>query len=63
LEDSIGILPRDDPAAYSMNGELLDSLPAEFCSSMSYADFLMDAIRENRGDGKPFLAYLASTGE
>lgn len=59
--DMLGILPRDDPAAYSMNGELLDSLPADFYSSKSYADFLMDAIRENRGDGKPFLGYLAFT--
>ena len=59
--DRHGILPRDDPAKYSMNGKILDSLPADFYSSKSYADFLMDEIRENRGDGKPFLAYLAFT--
>jgi arylsulfatase len=59
--DMLGILPSDDPAAYSRNGELLDSLPADFYSSKSYADSLMDAIRENRGDGKPFLGYLAFT--
>ncbi len=59
--DMLGILPKDDPAAYSRNGEHLKSLPADFYSSKSYADFLMDAIRENRGDGKPFLAYLAFT--
>jgi arylsulfatase len=59
--DMFGILPRDHPAPYSMNGEHLDSLPADFYSSKSYADFLMDAIRENRGDGKPFLGYLAFT--
>jgi len=57
----LGILPRDDPAAYAMNGEYLDSLPEDFYSSTSYADFLIDSIRENRGDGKPFLAYLAFT--
>ena len=59
--DMFGILPRDDPAKYSMNGEFLESLPADFYSSKNYADFLMDAIRENRGDGKPFLGYLAFT--
>jgi arylsulfatase len=59
--DMLGILPMDDPAAYSLNGKHLDSLPADFYSSRSYADFLMDAIRENRGDGKPFLAYLSFT--
>ncbi len=44
-----------------MNGKHLDTLPDDFYSSRSYADFLIDAIRENRGDGKPFLAYLAFT--
>lgn len=60
-EDMAGILPMDHPAKYSLNGKPLDKLPADFYSSMSYADFLMDAIRENRSDGKPFLAYLAFT--
>lgn len=59
--DMLGILPRDHPAKYSLNGELLNQLPADFYSSKSYADFLMDAIRMNRGDGKPFLAYLSFT--
>jgi arylsulfatase len=57
--DRLGILPMDHPAAYSLNGEHIEELPADHYSSMSFADFLMDAIRENRGDGKPFLAYLA----
>jgi arylsulfatase len=59
--DMFGILPSDDPAKYTLNGKFLDSLPADFYSSRSYADFLMNAIREKRGDGKPFLAYLAFT--
>ncbi len=59
--DMRGILPRDDPAKYTRNGKFLDSLPADFYSSRSYADSLMESIRENRGDGKPFLAYLAFT--
>jgi arylsulfatase len=59
--DRLGILPQDDPAAYSLNGEHLESLPADFYSSRSYADFLADAIRESVGDGKPFLGYLSFT--
>jgi arylsulfatase len=59
--DMNGILPMDDPAKYTRDGKFLDSLPADFYSSRSYEDFLIDAIRENRGDGKPFLAYLAFT--
>ena len=57
--DMLGILPRDDPAAYSLNGKHLKELPADHYSSRSFADFLMDSIRQNRGDGKPFFAYLA----
>ncbi|MHC4525955.1 MAG: arylsulfatase [Planctomycetota bacterium] len=59
--DMYGILPMDHPAKYTRNGKFLNSLPADFYSSKSFADFLMDSIRENRDDGKPFLAYLAFT--
>lgn len=59
--DMYGILPSDDPAKYSRDGKFLDNLPADFYSSRSYAEFLMDAIREHQTDGKPFLAYLAFT--
>ena len=57
--DMLGILPLDDPASYSLNGKHIEELPADHYSSRSFADYLMDSIRENRGDGKPFLAYLA----
>jgi len=50
-----------DEITYTKNGKKLDSLPGNFFSSRSYTDFLMDSIRENKGDGKPFLAYLAFT--
>jgi arylsulfatase len=56
-----GLMENETPAPYTRDGEILDALPADFYSSRSYADFLMDAVRENRGDGKPFLAYLAFT--
>jgi arylsulfatase len=59
--DMLGILPMDDPPAYARNGEHIDKLPDDFYSSRSYADALMGMIREHRGDGKPFLAYLAFT--
>jgi arylsulfatase len=50
---------ESDHITYTKNGQQIDSLPGDFFSSRSYADFLMNSIRENRGDGKPFLAYLA----
>ena len=45
--DMHGILPMDDPAKYTRDGKFLESLPGDFYSSRSYADFLMEAIREN----------------
>jgi arylsulfatase len=60
--DRIGLQAANQPIAkYSMNGEELSELPRDFYSSRSYADFLMESIRENREDGKPFLAYFAPT--
>ena len=50
-----------DVITYTRNGQKIDTLPGDFFSSRSYSDFLMNSIRENRGDGKPFLAYLAFT--
>lgn len=59
--DRLGILPEDDPAKYASNGQFLETLPADFYSSRSYADFLIKSIRANRDDGKPFFGYLAFT--
>jgi arylsulfatase len=56
-----GLMEAEDPAHFTMNGERLDRLPEDFYSSRSFADFLMEAIRRDRDDGKPFLAYLAFT--
>jgi len=60
--DMAGLQAATQPVAkYSMDGEGVSELPADFYSSRSYADFLIDAIRANQGDGVPFLAYLAPT--
>jgi len=59
--DMLGILPRDDPAEYARNGQVLEELPADFYSSRSYTDYLMDFIRSGRDEDKPFFAYLAFT--
>ena len=60
-EDMTGLMEVDTPVDYTMNGKKLDKLPGDFYSTSSYTDFLIDSIRENIGDGKPFLAYLAFT--
>ena len=47
---------ESDVITYTKNGQQIDALPGDFFSSRSYADFLMNSIRENRGDGKPFFS-------
>ncbi|MHC5114260.1 MAG: arylsulfatase [Planctomycetota bacterium] len=59
--DARGLMEVGDPAFYTQDGKKLDRLPADFYSSRSYTDFLIEAVRADRRDGKPFLAYLAFT--
>ncbi|MBW2415672.1 MAG: sulfatase-like hydrolase/transferase, partial [Deltaproteobacteria bacterium] len=60
--DMVGVLAGfQEVAEYVLDDEKLDALPADFYATRSYTDFLIDAIRQDRGDGKPFLAYLAFT--
>lgn len=61
FSDMSGIMQSENPAAYSMNGKFINELPKDFYSSRSYTDYLMESIRENISDDKPFLAYLAFT--
>jgi arylsulfatase len=61
FSDMWGLMEVETPAHYVLDGKRIESLPKDFFSSRSYADFLMDAIRSNRGDGKPFFGYLAFT--
>ena len=46
---------------YSRNGETVDSLPDDFYSTRYYTDMLLEFLEGNRGDSKPFLAYLSYT--
>ena len=60
--DMFGMLAvHEEIAEYVHNDRLLDELPKDFYATRSYTDFLMDAIRANRADGKPFFAYMALT--
>jgi arylsulfatase len=60
--DMFGLQAATQPyAKYVLDDEELMELPKDFYSSRTYADFLLDAIRDHRDDGKPFLAYYAPT--
>ena len=60
--DMFGLLAvHEEVAEYVLDDKWLKELPSDFYATRSYTDFLIDSIRENRDDGKPFLAYLAFT--
>jgi arylsulfatase len=60
--DMFGMLAEEEEIAeYVLDDKRLEELPEDFYATRSYTDFLIEAIRENRGDGKPFFAYLAFT--
>jgi arylsulfatase len=60
--DMFGMLAEhEEIAEYVLDDRRLKELPGDFYATRSYTDFLIESIRENRDDGKPFLAYLAFT--
>ena len=46
---------------YSRNGQAVESLPDDFYSTRFYTDVLLEFLEGDRGDGKPFFAYLSYT--
>jgi arylsulfatase A-like enzyme len=44
---------------FTRNGKPLEKLPDDHFSSAAYTDFIINSIKENQGDGKPFFAYLS----
>ena len=60
--DMTGILAvEQEVAKYVQDDQELKSLPKDFYATRNYTDTLMDMIRVNRADEKPFFAYLAFT--
>jgi arylsulfatase len=60
--DMYGMLAvHEEVVEYVIDGKRLKKLPKDFYATRNYADFLIQSIRENQGDGKPFLGYLAFT--
>ncbi len=48
-------------APYTEDGRRLESLPGDFYSTKTFTDKMIEYIGSNRGDGQPFLAYMAYT--
>ena len=46
-------------ALYREDGRLVDDLPENFYSTRFYVDKMIDYLKTNKDDGRPFFAYLA----
>jgi arylsulfatase len=46
---------------YRRNGKVVKSLPDDFYSTKYYTDVLLEWLRRDHKDGKPFFAYLSYT--
>ena len=46
---------------YRRNGQPIESLPDDFYSTKNYTDNVLQWMRKNSGDGKPFFGYMAYT--
>jgi arylsulfatase len=44
---------------FTEDGRYLTSLPDDYYATRTYTDKMIDYIETNRGDGKPFFAYVA----
>lgn len=54
-----GLNEDADPSQYTEDGKYLDKLPGGFYATKTYTDKMIEYIESNRGDGKPFFAYVA----
>lgn len=46
-------------SVYTENGRYLTELPEDYYATKTYTDKMIEFIDANRGDGKPFFAYVA----
>ncbi len=62
FSDKSGVLADVQEIAKYVEGDKeVVELPKDFFASRNYTDYLMNSIRSNRNDNKPFLAYLSYT--
>ena len=56
----VGSASRPDRAVYREDGKVVE-LPADFYSSRTYSERLIEYLETRPDDGRPFFAYLAFT--
>ena len=57
--DAHGGIPRADPLVFRENWDVIDKLPADYFSTATFTDKIIEYIHTDRNDSQPFFAYLA----
>lgn len=59
FNDMMGLTSQVPRAMYRHNDKVVESLPEDFYATEYYANFIMEQLEKDKGDEKPFFAYLA----
>ena len=54
-----GGIPRADPLVFRENWDVVTELPADYFSTATFTDKIIEYIDADRNDSQPFFAYLA----
>ncbi len=60
--DDTGLMARSPKSIFTEDGKYLAKLPRKYYATRTYTDKMIEFIESNRGDGKPFFAYVAHQG-
>ena len=59
FSDMTGLGTAQPRSTYTLDGQYVAKLPKDFYATQFYVDKMIEFIDSNKGDGKPFFAYLA----
>jgi arylsulfatase len=57
--DMTGLASSAPRSTFTEDGEYLTELPSDYYATRTYTDKMISFIESNRGDGKPFFAYVS----
>lgn len=57
--DDTGLNMRSPKSIFTRDGKYLTKLPRNYYATKTFTDEMIEFIESNRGDGKPFFAYVA----
>ncbi len=57
--DDTGLNARSPRSIFTQDGKYLTKLPKDYYATRTYTDKMIEFIESNRGDGKPFFAFVS----